>query len=107
MLGSSPARITITMGYSQVAKAPVFDTGIAGSSPAIPAMIRYSSGSRGQSANLLVAGSNPARISIWSLRLVGQDASLCDSLRAALRAVARLHSAAALIKLEIRVRSTD
>ena len=39
-------------------------------------MIRYSSGSRGQSAKLLVAGSNPARISIWSLRLVGQDASL-------------------------------
>ena len=76
MLGSSPARITITMGYSQVAKAPVFDTGIVGSSPAIPAMIRYSSGSRGQTANLLVAGSNPARISIWSLRLVGQDASL-------------------------------
>ena len=77
MLGSSPARITITMGYSQVAKAPVFDIGI--------------------------TGSNPARISTWSLRLVGQDASL----RAALRAVARLHSAAALIKLEIRVRSTD
>lgn len=76
MLGSSPARITIIMGYSQVAKAPVFDTGIVGSSPAIPAMIRYSSGSRGQTANLLVAGSNPARISIWSLRLVGQDASL-------------------------------
>ena len=63
MLGSSPARITITMGYSQVAKAPVFDTGIVGSSPAIPAMIRYSSGSRGQSAKLLIAGSNPARIS--------------------------------------------
>ena len=39
-------------------------------------MIRYSSGSRGQSAKLLVAGSNPARISTWSLRLVGQDASL-------------------------------
>ena len=74
-------------------------------------MIRYSSGSRGQSAKLLIAGwrqklqpikcncpvgscsrrldgakplfshkrkykSNPARISIWSLRLVGQDASL-------------------------------
>ena len=67
-------------------------------------MIRYSSGSRGQSAKLLVAGSNPARISTWSLRLVGQDASLSDSLRAALRAVARMHSAAALIKLEIRVR---
>ena len=71
MLGSSPARITITMGYSQVAKAPVFDTGIVGSSPAIPAMIRYSSGSRGQTANLLIAGSNPARISTRSLRLVG------------------------------------
>ena len=70
MLGSSPARITITMGYSQVAKAPVFDTGIVGSSPAIPAMIRYSSGSRGQTANLLIAGSNPARISIWCLRLM-------------------------------------
>ena len=56
MLGSSPARITITMGYSQVAKAPVFDTGIVGSGPAIPAMIRYSSGSRGQSAKLLIAG---------------------------------------------------
>ena len=56
MLGSSPARITITMGYSQVVKAPVFDTGIVGSSPAIPAMIRYSSGSRGQTANLLIAG---------------------------------------------------
>lgn len=76
MLGSSPARITTIMGYSQVAKAPVFDTGIVGSSPAIPAMIRYSSGSRGQSAKLLLAGSNPARISKWSLRLVGQDASL-------------------------------
>ena len=82
MLGSSPARITMQfasnihvgrtiMGYSQVVKAPVFDTGIAGSSPAIPAMIRYSSGSRGQSAKLLIAGSNPARIAIWSLRLVG------------------------------------
>ena len=48
-----------------------------GSSPArITNMIRYSSGSRGQSAKLLLAGSNPARISIWSLRLVGQDASL-------------------------------
>ena len=33
MLGSSPAQITITLGYSQVAKAPVFDTGIVGSSP--------------------------------------------------------------------------
>ena len=87
MLGSSPARITKLfvsdihvgrkiMGYSQGVKAPVFDTGIVGSSPAIPAMIRYSSGSRGQTANLLVAGSNPARISIRSLRLVGQDASL-------------------------------
>ena len=76
MLGSSPARITIPMGYSQGGKAPVFDTGIAGSNPAIPAMIRYSSGSRGKSAKLLIAGSNPARISIWSLRLVGQDASL-------------------------------
>ena len=39
-------------------------------------MIRYSSGLRGQSAKLLIAGSNPARISTWSLRLVGQDASL-------------------------------
>ena len=76
MLGSSPARITTIMGYSQVAKAPVFDTGTAGSNPAIPAMIRYSSGSRGQSAKLLIAGSNPARISIWSLRLAGQDVSL-------------------------------
>ena len=76
MLGSSPARITTIMGYSQGVKAPVFDTGTAGSNPAIPAMIRYSSGSRGQSAKLLIAGSNPARISIWSLRLVGQDASL-------------------------------
>ena len=48
-----------------------------GSSPArITNMIRYSSGLRGQSAKLLIAGSNPARISIWSLRLVGQDASL-------------------------------
>ena len=48
-----------------------------GSNPVrITSMIRYSSGSRGQSAKLLVAGSNPARISIWSLRLVGQDASL-------------------------------
>ena len=83
-----------------------------GSNPArITNMIRYSSGSRGQSAKLLIAGwrqklqpikcncpvgscsrrldgakplfshkrkckSNPARISIWSLRLVGQDASL-------------------------------
>ncbi len=56
MLGSSPARITITMGYSQGVKAPVFDTGTAGSNPAIPAMIRYSSGSRGQSAKLLIAG---------------------------------------------------
>ena len=53
-----------------MAKAPVFDTGIVGSSPAIPAMIRYSSGSRGQTANLLVAGSNPARISTWRLRLM-------------------------------------
>lgn len=122
MLGSSPARITKLfasdihvgrkiMGYSQGVKAPVFDTGTAGSNPAIPAMIRYSRGSRGQSAKLLIAGwrqklqpikcncpvgscsrrldgakplfshkrkckSNPARISIWSLRLVGQDASL-------------------------------
>ena len=111
MLGSSPARITKTMGYSQAVKAPVLDTGTAGSNPAIPAMIRYSSGSRGQTANLLIAGwrqklqpikcncpvgscsrrldgakplfsqlrkckSNPARISTWSLRLVGQDASL-------------------------------
>ena len=56
MLGSSPARITKTMGYSQAVKAPVLDTGIAGSNPAIPAMIRYSSGSRGQTANLLFAG---------------------------------------------------
>lgn len=71
MLGSNPVRITTIMGYSQAVKAPVFDTGIAGSSPAIPAMIRYSSGPRGQTANLLVAGSNPARISIWCLRLVG------------------------------------
>ena len=44
------------LGYSQVAKAPVFDTGTAGSNPAIPAMIRYSRGSRGQTANLLFAG---------------------------------------------------
>ena len=51
------------MGYSQGVKAPVFDTGTAGSNPAIPAMIRYSRGSRGQSAKLLIAGSNPARIS--------------------------------------------
>ena len=71
MLGSSPAQITTTLGYSQVVKAPVFDTGTVGSIPTIPAMIRYSSGSRGQTANLLVAGSNPARISKWSLRLVG------------------------------------
>ena len=70
MLGSSPARITTIMGYSQAVKAPVFDTGIVGSSPAIPAMIRYSSGLRGQTANLLVAGSNPARISTWRLRLM-------------------------------------
>ena len=56
MLGSSPARITITIGYSQGVKAPVFDTGTAGSNPAIPAMIRYSSGSGGQTANLLIAG---------------------------------------------------
>ena len=75
MLGSSPARITI-LGYRQEVKAPVFDTGTAGSNPAIPAMIRYSRGSRGQSAKLLVAGSNPARISIWCLRLIGQDTSL-------------------------------
>ena len=75
MLGSSPARITI-LGYCQEVKAPVFDTGTAGSNPAIPAMIRYSRGSRGQSAKLLVAGSNPARISIWCLRLIGQDTSL-------------------------------
>ena len=39
MLGSSPARITITMGYSQVTKAPVFDTGIVGSSPTWPTML--------------------------------------------------------------------
>ena len=39
-------------------------------------MIRYSSGSRGQSAKLLIVGSKPARISIGSLRLVGQDTSL-------------------------------
>ena len=64
------------LGYSQVAKAPVFDTGTAGSNPAIPAMIRYSSGSRGQSAKLLAAGSNPARISTRCLRLIGQDTSL-------------------------------
>ena len=34
------------------------------------------SGSRGQPAKLLLADSNPARISIWTLRLVGSDASL-------------------------------
>ena len=33
MLGSSPARITI-LGYRQEVKAPVFDTGTAGSNPA-------------------------------------------------------------------------
>ena len=42
-----------------------------GSSPArITNMIRYSSGSRGQTANLLTAGSNPARISKRRLRLM-------------------------------------
>ncbi len=42
-----------------------------GSSPArITNMIRYSSGIRGQTANLLVAGSNPARISKRRLRLM-------------------------------------
>ena len=70
MLGSSPARITKMMGYSQEVKAPVFDTGIVGSIPTIPAMIRYSSGYRGQSAKLLIVGSNPTRISIWYLRLM-------------------------------------
>lgn len=62
--GSSPARITI-LGYRQAAKAQGFDPCIAGSSPAIPA--KYDAvpeiGLRGQSAKLLFAGSNPARIS--------------------------------------------
>ena len=70
MRGSSPARITMIMGYSQRVKAPVFDTGTVGSNPAIPATMRYSSGLRGQSAKLLAAGSNPARISKRRLRLM-------------------------------------
>ena len=40
MTGSSPARISTILGYSQAVKAPAFDAGIAGSNPAIPA-IRY------------------------------------------------------------------
>lgn len=42
----------------------------------IPAMIRYSRGLREQLAKLLFVGSNPTRISIWCLRLIGEDASL-------------------------------
>ncbi len=34
-------------------KAPALEAGIAGSNPAIPAMMRYSRGLRGQSAKLL------------------------------------------------------
>ena len=53
------------IGISPSGKAPVFEAGIAGSNPAIPA--KYDAvpepGLRGQSAKLLFAGSNPARIS--------------------------------------------
>ena len=58
------------------AKAPAFDAGTVGSNPTIPAMIRYSRGLREQLAKLLFVGSNPTRISIWCLRLIGEDASL-------------------------------
>ena len=37
MTGSSPARISTILGYRQAVKVPAFDTGIAGSNPAIPA----------------------------------------------------------------------